>query len=40
MEQDYNFNWDQKNIVDRKSRLFSSKIKETIKSLRNPCRID
>ena len=30
-----NFNWDQKNVVDRESRLIPRKNKETINSLRN-----
>ena len=35
-EADHNFNWDQKKVVDRESRLISSKIKETVHSLKNP----
>ena len=35
-EADHNFNWDQKKVIDRKSRLIPRKIKETIHSLKNP----
>ena len=35
-ETDYNFNSDQKNVIDRESRLIPRKIKETIHSLKNP----
>ena len=35
-EADHNFNWDQKKVVDRESRLIPRKIKETIHSLKNP----
>ena len=34
-ETDYNFNWDQKKVIDRESRI-PRKIKETIHSLKNP----
>ena len=34
-EADHNFNWDQKKVVDRESRLIPRKIKETIHSLKN-----
>ena len=30
------FNWDQKKVIDRESRLIPRKIKETIHSLKNP----
>ena len=39
-EADHNFNWDQKKVVDRKSRLIPRKIKETIHSLKNPNHIN
>ena len=39
-EADHNFNWDQKKVVDRESRLIPRKIKETIHSLKNPNRIN
>ena len=39
-ETDYNFNWDQKKVIDRESRLIPRKIKETIHSLKNPKRIN
>ena len=39
-EVDQNFSWDQKNVVDRGSRLISRKIKETIHSLKNPNQIN
>ena len=39
-EADHNFNWDQKKVIDRESRLISRKIKETIHSLKNPNRIN
>ena len=35
-EADHNFNWDQKKVVDRESRLILRKIKETMYSLKNP----
>ena len=35
-EADHNFNWDQKKVVDRKSRLIPRKMKETVHSLKNP----
>ena len=35
-EADHNFNWDQKKVIDRESRLIPRKIKETIHSLKNP----
>ena len=34
-EADHNFHWDQKKVIDRKSRLIPRKIKETIHSLKN-----
>ena len=34
-EADHNFNWDQKKVIDRESRLIPRKIKETIHSLKN-----
>ena len=34
-EADHNFNWDQKKVIDKESRLIPSKIKETIHSLKN-----
>ena len=39
-EADHNFNWDQKNFIDRESRLIPKKIKETIHSLKNPNNIN
>ena len=39
-EADHNFNWDQKKVIDRESRLIPRKIKETIHSLKNPNRIN
>ena len=36
----HNFNWDQKKVIDRESRLISRKIKETIHSLENPNHIN
>ena len=39
-EADHNFNWDQKKVLDRKSRLIPKKIKETIHYLKNPNHID
>ena len=33
---DHNFNWDQKKVIDRESKLIPRKIKETIDSLKNP----
>ena len=35
-EADHNFNWDQKKVIVRESRLIPSKIKETIDFLKNP----
>ena len=35
-EADHNFNWDQKKVIDRESRLIPRKIKETIHYLKNP----
>ena len=35
-EANHNFNWDQKKVIDRESRLTLKKIKETIHSLKNP----
>ena len=35
LESNHNFSWDQKKIVDRKSRLICRKIKETVCSLKN-----
>ena len=34
-EADHNFNWDQKKVIDRESRLIPRKIKEIIHSLKN-----
>ena len=39
-EADHDFNWDQKKVIDRESRLIPRKIKETIHSLKNPDRIN
>ena len=39
-EADHNFNWDQKKVIDRESRLIPRKIKETIHSLKNSNRIN
>ena len=39
-EADQNFSWDQKKVVDRKSRLVPRKIKQTINSLKNPNHIN
>ena len=39
-EADHNFNWDQKKVTDRESRLIPRKIKETIHSLKNPNHIN
>ena len=39
-EADPNFDWDQKKVIDRESRLIPRKIKETIHSLKNPSHID
>ena len=39
-EADHNFNWDQKKVIDRESRLIPWKIKETIHSLKNPNHIN
>ena len=35
-QKDHNFSWDQKKVVDRKSRSIPRKIKETIHSLKHP----
>ena len=35
-EADHNFSWDQKEVVDRESRLIPRKIKEIMHSLKNP----
>ena len=35
-EADHNFNWDQKKVIDRESRLIPRKTKETMHSLKNP----
>ena len=35
-EADHNYNWDQKKVIDRESRLIPRKIKETIHSSKNP----
>ena len=35
-EADHSFSWDQKKVVDRKSRLIPRKIKETMHYLKNP----
>ena len=35
-ETDYNFNWDQKKVIDREFSLIPRKIKEIIHSLKNP----
>ena len=39
-EADHNFNWEQKKVFDRESRLIPRKIKETIHSLKNPYHIN
>ena len=39
-EADHNFNWDQKEVIDRESRLIPRKVKETIHSLKNPNHIN
>ena len=39
-EANHNFNWDQKKVIDRESRLIPRKIKETIHSLKNPNHIN
>ena len=39
-EADHNFNWDQKKVIDRESRLIPRKIKETIHFLKNPNHIN
>ena len=39
-EEDHKFNWDQKKVIDRESRLIPTKIKETINSLKNPIHIN
>ena len=40
LEADHNFNWDQKKVTDRESRLPPRKMKETIHSLKNPNHIN
>ena len=37
---DHNFNWDQKKVIDRESKLIPMNIKETIPSLKNPNHIN
>ena len=39
-EADHSFNWDQKKVIDRESRLIPRKIKETMDSLKNPNHIN
>ena len=39
-EADHNFNWDQKKVIDRESKLIFREIKETIHSLKNPNHIN
>ena len=39
-EADHNISWDQKEVIDRKSRLIPRKIRETIHSLKNPNHIN
>ena len=39
-EADHNFNWDQKKVIDKESRLIPRKIKETIHSLKTPNHIN
>ena len=39
-EADYNFNWDQKKVIDRENRLIPRKIRQTIHSLKNPNHIN
>ena len=39
-EADHNFNWDQKKVIDRESRLIPRKIKETINSFNDPNHIN
>ena len=39
-EADHNFNWDQKKVIDRESKLIPRKIKETIHCLKNPNHIN
>ena len=39
-EEDHNFRWDQKKVIDRESRSIPRKIKETIHSLKNPNHIN
>ena len=39
-EADHNFNWDQKKVIDRESRLIPRKIKEIMHSLKNPNHIN
>ena len=39
-EANHNFNWDQKKVIDRESKLIPRKIKETIHCLKNPNHIN
>ena len=39
-EADHNFNWDQKKVIDRESRLIPRQIKEIIHYLKNPNHIN
>ena len=39
-EADHNFNWDQKKVIGRESRLSPRRVKETIHSLKNPNHIN
>ena len=39
-EADHDFNWHQKKVIDRESRLIPRKIKQTIHSLKNPNQIN
>ena len=39
-EADHNFNWNQKKVIEKESRLIPRKIKETIHSLKNPNHIN
>ena len=39
-DEDHNFSWDQKEVVNRESRLVPRKIKETMHSLKNPIYIN
>ena len=39
-EADRNISWDRKKFINKKIRLFSQKIKETIHSLKNPNHIN